>query len=184
MTALTHSTDWHTASSAPALCRGPGAGTSGELDTETGVEPVQQTSGETVKAYTRAGADGDDFNLSCDGWAESWPGHRGLRSRHGLGDLSITECQPPFRVTARTHPSSILQSSGPGSGSGGQWLLRVRPGRGLAVYSDNRRFWWEWGAPTRFKYKLVMTPGFMDLIGTQIPRAVPSLVEAISCRQK
>ena len=77
-----------------------------------------------VKAYTRAGADGDDFNLSCDGWAESWPGHRGLRSRHGLGDLSITECQPPFRVTARTHPSSILQSSGPGSGSGGQWLLR------------------------------------------------------------
>ena len=124
MTALTHSTDWHTASSAPALCRGPGAGTSGELDRKTGVEPVQQTSGETVKAYTRAGADGDDFNLSCDGWAESWPGHRGLRSRHGLGDLSITECQPPFRVTARTHPSSILQSSGPGSGSGGQWLLR------------------------------------------------------------
>ena len=82
MTALTHSTDWHTASSAPALCRGPGAGTSGELDTETGVEPVQQTSGETVKAYTRAGADGDDFNLSCDGWAESWPGH-GMGSAHG-----------------------------------------------------------------------------------------------------
>lgn len=35
-----------------------------------------------VKAYTRAGADGDDFNLSCDGWAESWPGH-GMGSAHG-----------------------------------------------------------------------------------------------------
>ena len=185
MTALTHSTDWHTASSAPALCRGPGAGTSGELDTETGVEPVQQTQGETVKAYTRAGADGDDFNLSCDGWerragrAMAWApltARTGGLVYHGVPTSLQSDSENPSLI----HPSEL------GPRLRLRWTMAppVRPGRGLAVYSDNRRFWWEWGAPTRFKYKLVMTPGFMDLIGTQIPRAVPSLVEAISCRQK
>ena len=119
---------------------------------------------------------GDDFNLSellvLDGWAGAgWPAR---------GDLSITV---PTSLQSDSENPSLIHPSELGSRAQAPALAPMdngwgRPGRGLAVYSDNQRFWHKTRragrrAPTHFKYKLAMTPGFMDLIGTQIPR-VPS----------
>ena len=132
MTALTHSTDWHTgpALQGPAVCRA-GARARGRDERRARLrDGCRAGTADFRWEYRgkglhpgRARADGDDFNLSesCDGWAES--GLRSLTAR--TGGLVYHCANPPFRVTARTHPSSILQSSGPGSGSGGQWLRRA-----------------------------------------------------------
>ena len=147
-----------------------------------------------VKAYTvhhpsgeTGGCHGprDDFNLSellllvwgLDGWAVSRAGRRTQGTRalvyHGANLPSEWQREPI------PHPSFRARISGPGSGSGsdGQWLGAARERIGCLLWQseiltqDQARA--ERRAQTHFKYKLVMTPGFMDLIGTQIP-SVPS----------
>ena len=172
--------------------RASGGGTAGPGELACpGVAPVQQYTRcagvHWVKAYTgprhaTRGCHGLWGTIliwvSC--WWWWWMAERRAELGGGHGGTCLSRCQPPFRVTARTHPSSILQSSdlGPrlrlrlrwtmaGGGQGEDWLST------LTIRDSDTRPGCESRAPTHFKYKLVLTPGFMDLIGTQIPN-VPS----------
>ena len=144
-----HSLNWltHGASSAGpgrVSSRGPGPGPGrAESSTERRVSRRYSRLQVRVKAYTRAGPGLTGTILI---WVRAAMAERRAacaHSRHGLGDLSITVPTLPseWQREPIPHPSFRARAQAPApvdNGSGG-----LRPGRGLAVYSDNRRFWWE-----------------------------------------
>ena len=111
-------------------------------------------------------------------WVSWWLSRAGAGRaawRARPGDLSIMVPASPHCDSANPsliHPSE-LRSRSCGSGSDGQWLGAARERIGCLLWQSEIPLCQLCRAQKHFKYKLVMTPGFMDFIGTQIPN-VPS----------